>query len=132
MSALVRPPRRQGPGPIRGAPSGAGPAARAARVRRPAGERRAAGLGRGTELAQIRPYQVGDDVRLLDAAASARTGGPHVREHVPGARAHDVDPARRVGVDGVRQGARLKSDVAAGVGGGVGRLACGAPGGSGC
>jgi uncharacterized protein (DUF58 family) len=47
------------------------------------GERRAAGLGTGTELAQIRPYQVGDDVRRLDAAASARTGVPHVREHVP-------------------------------------------------
>src|SRR5204863_276717 len=47
------------------------------------GDRRAAGLGVGTELAQLRPYQVGDDVRQLDAAATARTGQPHVRLHVP-------------------------------------------------
>jgi len=102
------------------------------------GERRAAGLGRGTELAQIRPYQVGDDVRLLDAAASARTGSPHVREHVPERALTtwillDVSASMAFGT-----GARLKSDVAAGVAEVVGRLAvrragrialltCGAP-----
>ena len=47
------------------------------------GDRRAAGLGAGTELAQLRPYEVGDDVRQIDAAATARTGEPHVRLHVP-------------------------------------------------
>ena len=47
------------------------------------GERRAAGVGAGTELAQLRPYEVGDDVRQIDAAATARTGEPHVRLHVP-------------------------------------------------
>src|SRR5204863_527674 len=47
------------------------------------GDRRAAGLGVGTELAQLRPYQVGDDVRQMDPSATARTGQPHVRLHVP-------------------------------------------------
>jgi uncharacterized protein (DUF58 family) len=102
------------------------------------GERRAAGLGTGTELAQIRPYQVGDDVRRLDAAASARTGVPHVREHVPERALTtwvllDVSASMAFGT-----AARLKSDVAAGVTEVVGRLAvrragrvalltCGAP-----
>ena len=102
------------------------------------GERRAAGLGTGTELAQIRPYQVGDDVRRLDAAASARTGIPHVREQVPERALTtwvllDVSASMAFGT-----GARLKSDVAAGVAEVVGRLAvrragrvalltCGAP-----
>ena len=31
------------------------------------------GVGVGTELAQLRPYEIGDDVRQLDAASSART-----------------------------------------------------------
>jgi uncharacterized protein (DUF58 family) len=102
------------------------------------GERRAAGVGTGTELAQIRPYQVGDDVRRLDAAASARTGIPHVREHVPERALTtwvllDVSASMAFGT-----AARLKSDVAAGVTEVVGRLSvrragrvalltCGAP-----
>ena len=56
-------------------------ARRAAGCCRASGARPAAATG--TELAQIRPYQVGDDVRRLDAAASARTGVPHVRDDVP-------------------------------------------------
>jgi len=37
-------------------------------------------LGRGTELAQIRPYEPEtDDVRLIDWKVTARTGVPHVR-----------------------------------------------------
>ena len=48
-----------------------------------AGRPARAGVGAGTELAQLRPYQVGDDVRHIDAAATARTGEPHVRLHVP-------------------------------------------------
>jgi uncharacterized protein (DUF58 family) len=102
------------------------------------GERRAAGLGLGTELAQIRPYQVGDDVRTLDAAASARTGVPHVRDHVPERTLTtwllvDVSASMAFGT-----AERLKSDVAEGVAlvlgrlavrraGRIGLLTCGAP-----
>jgi uncharacterized protein (DUF58 family) len=79
------------------------------------GDRRAAGVGAGTELAQLRPYQVGDDVRHIDAAATARTREPHVRLHVPERTvttwiALDVSPSMAFGT-----GARLKSDVAEGV-----------------
>ena len=47
-----------------------------------AGEHRSPSLGHGTEIAQVRPYQLGDDVRQMDWAATARTGDPHVRVHV--------------------------------------------------
>ena len=78
------------------------------------GERRAAGRGTGTELAQIRPYQVGDDVRRIDAAASARTGHPHVRDYVPERTLTtwllvDVSASMAFGTAD-----RLKSDVAEG------------------
>src|SRR3954453_22330576 len=79
------------------------------------GERRAAGRGTGTELAQIRPYQFGDDVRRIDPAASARTGHPHVRDHVPERTLTtwmliDVSASMAFGT-----AHRLKSDVAEGV-----------------
>ena len=47
-----------------------------------AGEHRSRILGRGTELAQVRPYGPGDDVRLIDWNVTARTGEPHVRVHL--------------------------------------------------
>jgi uncharacterized protein (DUF58 family) len=43
------------------------------------GDHRSALYGRGSELAQVRPYAVGDDVRLVDWAVTARTRVPHVR-----------------------------------------------------
>jgi uncharacterized protein (DUF58 family) len=140
VSATLAPPAgAQGPGELRGALVEALDlllARRASGVL--PGERRASGRGEGTELAQIRPYQVGDDVRRLDAAASARTGVPHVREDVPERALTtwvllDVSASMAFGT-----GARLKSDVAAGVVDVVGRLSvrragrvalltCGAP-----
>ena len=136
---MISPPGAQGPGPMPGALVEALDLVLARRAAGALpGERRAAGLGTGTELAQIRPYQVGDDVRRLDAAASARTGIPHVREHVPERALTtwvllDVSASMAFGT-----AARLKSDVAAGVTDVVGRLAvrragrvglltCGAP-----
>jgi uncharacterized protein (DUF58 family) len=87
------------------------------------GEHRSPGVGTGTELAQLREYQPGDDVRQLDAAASARTGTPHVRLQVPERLMTawivlDVSPSMAFGT-----GERLKSDVAAGVATVLGRLA---------
>jgi uncharacterized protein (DUF58 family) len=87
------------------------------------GDRRAAGVGAGTELAQLRPYVIGDDVRRIDAAATARTGEPHVRLQVPERTlttwlALDVSPSMAFGTT-----QRLKADVAEGVSLAIGRLA---------
>jgi uncharacterized protein (DUF58 family) len=87
------------------------------------GDRRAAGLGAGTELAQLRPYELGDDVRHIDPAATARTGEPHVRLHVPERTlstwiALDISPSMAFGT-----ASRLKSDVAEGVTFALARLA---------
>ena len=78
------------------------------------GEHRAPGVGAGTELAALRAYQPGDDVRRLDAAATARTGEPHVRLDVPERLLTtwvvlDVSPSMAFGT-----AERLKSDVAEG------------------
>jgi uncharacterized protein (DUF58 family) len=87
------------------------------------GDRRAAGVGLGTELAQLRPYELGDDVRHIDAAASARTGSPHVRLHVPERALTtwivlDVSPSMAFGT-----ARRLKADVAEGAALVFGRVA---------
>ncbi|MGH2751912.1 MAG: DUF58 domain-containing protein [Actinomycetota bacterium] len=47
-----------------------------------AGDFRSTVLGEGTELAQVRPYVAGDDIRRMDWNVTARTGEPHVRVHV--------------------------------------------------
>ncbi len=44
-----------------------------------AGDYRSALLGAGTELAQVRPYVAGDDVRQIDWNVTARTAETHVR-----------------------------------------------------
>lgn len=121
---LQEPAARQGPGPIPRkllevldlvvARRAAGPLS---------GDRRAAGIGAGTELAQLRPYEVGDDVRQIDPAATARTGEPYVRLHVPERTlttwiVHDLSPSMAFGT-----ARRLKSDVAEGAAMVVGRLA---------
>ena len=125
MSAELRPaPARQGPGPM---PTELLDALDVELRRRAGGplpgDQRAAGVGTGTELAQLRPYEVGDDVRQLDAAATARTGIPHVRLHVPERAVTtwlvlDVSPSMAFGTS-----RRLKSDVAEGVAMAFGRLA---------
>ena len=87
------------------------------------GDRRAAGMGTGTELAQLRPYEIGDDVRQIDAGATARTGQPHVKLHVPERTLTtwlvlDTSPSMAFGT-----AERLKADVAEGVALVLGRLA---------
>jgi uncharacterized protein (DUF58 family) len=87
------------------------------------GEYRAQEVGGGTELAQIRPYEPGDDIRRIDWNVTARTTIPHVRVHVPERALTawlllDVSPSMTVGtVD------RRKADVAEGVAVAVGHLA---------
>ena len=44
-----------------------------------AGDYRSSLFGDGTELAQVRPYIAGDDVRRIDWNVTARTNEPHVR-----------------------------------------------------
>ena len=121
---LVKPAARQGPGLI---PQGLVAGLDLVVARRVGGalpgDRLGAGVGSGTELAQLRPYEVGDDVRQIDAAATARTGEPHVRLHVPERTLTtwlvvDVSPSMAFGTAD-----RLKSDVAEGVALVLGRLA---------
>ena len=87
-----------------------------------AGDFRSNLLGAGTELAMIRPYVAGDDVRRIDWAVTARTGETHVR----------VDLAERVLVTwlvldtsvSMQFGTadRRKADVAEGVAVAIGHL----------
>jgi uncharacterized protein (DUF58 family) len=81
--APVRTPARPGPGPL---PEGALRSLDLAVRQRVdgmlSGEFRSSQLGVATELAQVRPYQPGDDVRQIDWMATARTNEPHVRVHV--------------------------------------------------
>jgi uncharacterized protein (DUF58 family) len=44
------------------------------------GDLRSTARGSGLDLAEIREYQPGDDIRHLDWSATARTGIPHVRQ----------------------------------------------------
>ena len=123
-TTLLEPPAaRQGPGPI------SQPLIEALDVsvnrlvaRMLPGDRRASGVGVGTELAQLRPYEVGDDVRHIDPAATARTGQTHVRLHVPERALTtwivlDVSPSMAFGTS-----RRLKADVAEGAALVFGRL----------
>jgi len=80
-------------------------------------------VGAGTELALIRPYQPGDDVRYIDWNVTARMREPHVRVHV-GERAMtawlmlDVSPSMSFGT-----ALRRKTDVAEGVSLAIGHVA---------
>jgi uncharacterized protein (DUF58 family) len=88
-----------------------------------AGDYRSSLLGEGTELALIRPYVPGDDVRRIDWNVTARTGEPHVRVQLAERvlvswLVLDTSPSMRFGT-----AARRKADVAEGVAIGVGHFA---------
>jgi uncharacterized protein (DUF58 family) len=88
-----------------------------------AGEFRSAHHGPGTELAQVRPYVPGDDVRLMEWNVTARTGEPHVRVQLAERvlvtwLVLDTSPSMQFGT-----GDRRKADVAAGVALGLGHIA---------
>jgi uncharacterized protein (DUF58 family) len=87
------------------------------------GAYRAHDLGGGTELAQVRPYEPGDDIRRMDWNVTARTAVPHVRVHVPERALTawlllDVSPSMTFGTAD-----RRKADVAEGVAVAIGHLA---------
>ena len=88
-----------------------------------AGEHRTAAIGSGTELAQIREWEPGDDVRRIDWNATARTSVVQVRVDVAERALTswlllDVSPSMRFGTAD-----RRKWDVAEGVAVAMGHLA---------
>jgi uncharacterized protein (DUF58 family) len=88
-----------------------------------AGEHRTAAVGVGTELAQVREWEPGDDVRRIDWNATARTGDVQVRVDVAERALTswvllDVSPSMRFGT-----ATRRKWDVAEGVAVAMGHLA---------
>jgi uncharacterized protein (DUF58 family) len=88
-----------------------------------AGDYRSALLGDGSELAQIRPYMPGDDVRQIDWNVTARTAEPHVRiQHAERVLVTwlvlDTSPSMQFGTAD-----RRKADVAEGVAMALGHVA---------
>jgi uncharacterized protein (DUF58 family) len=88
-----------------------------------AGEFRSSRHGEGTELAQVRPYVPGDDVRMIEWNVTARMGIPHVRVNLAERvlvtwLVLDVSPSMRFGT-----AERRKCDVAAGVALAIGHVA---------
>lgn len=88
-----------------------------------AGEHLSGALGPGTELAQVRRYEPGDDVRRIDWNVTARTGDVHVRDDVAERSLTswlllDTSPSMAFGT-----ARRQKSDVAEGVALAFGHLA---------
>ena len=81
--AHPRPPDRPGPGPLPETLLRALDLTIGRRVEGLlSGDYRSTRLGQGTELAQVRPYEPGDDVRQMDWNVTARTRVPHVRVHL--------------------------------------------------
>ena len=88
-----------------------------------AGDYRSALLGDGTELAQVRPYVPGDDVRRIDWNVTARTGEAHVRVQLAERvlvtwLVLDTSPSMEFGTAD-----RRKADVAEGVAIAMGHIA---------
>ena len=87
------------------------------------GEYRSSRYGDGVELAQVRPYEAGDDVRKMEWNVTARTGVPHVRVHMAERALAtwlvlDTSPSMQFGTAD-----RRKADVADGVAIATGHLA---------
>jgi uncharacterized protein (DUF58 family) len=88
-----------------------------------AGDYRSVLLGEGTELAQVRPYVPGDDVRRIDWNVTARTRVPHVRVQLAERvlvtwLVLDTSSSMQFGT-----GERRKADVAEGVALAIGHVA---------
>ncbi|HSX21199.1 MAG TPA: DUF58 domain-containing protein [Gaiellaceae bacterium] len=88
-----------------------------------AGDYRSSQYGFGVELAQVRPYVPGDDVRQIEWNVTARTGEPHVRVQLAERvlvtwLVLDTSPSMQFGT-----GERRKADVADGVAIAAGHIA---------
>ncbi|HWN22487.1 MAG TPA: DUF58 domain-containing protein [Gaiellaceae bacterium] len=88
-----------------------------------AGDYRSTFHGEGTELALVRPYVPGDDVRRIDWNTTARTAEPHVRVHLAERvlvswLVLDTSPSMQFGTAD-----RRKSDVAEGAAIALGHVA---------
>jgi uncharacterized protein (DUF58 family) len=88
-----------------------------------AGDYRSSFLGDGSELAQVRPYVPGDDVRAIEWNVTARTGEPHVRVNLAERvlvtwLVLDTSPSMQFGTAD-----RRKADVAEGVAIAIGHVA---------
>ncbi len=88
-----------------------------------AGDYRSVLLGQGSELALVRPYVPGDDVRRMDWNVTARTNEPHVRVDLAERvlvtwLVLDVSPSMAFGTAD-----RRKADVAEGVAIAIGHVA---------
>jgi uncharacterized protein (DUF58 family) len=88
-----------------------------------AGDYRSSHYGDGVELAQVRPYEAGDDVRKMEWNVTARTGIPHVRVHLAERvlvtwLVLDTSPSMQFGT-----AERRKADVADGVAIATGHIA---------
>jgi uncharacterized protein (DUF58 family) len=88
-----------------------------------AGDYRSSQYGEGIELAQIRPYAPGDDVRTIEWNVTARMGEPHVRINLAERvlvswLLLDTSPSMQFGT-----GDRRKADVADGVAIAIGHIA---------
>jgi uncharacterized protein (DUF58 family) len=117
-------PDRPGPGPL---PPEALRALQIHVVRRLqgllAGDYRSTYLGDGSELAQLRPYVPGDDVRSIEWNVTARTGQPYVRVNLAERvlvtwLLLDTSPSMHFGTAD-----RRKTDVADGVAFAIGHIA---------
>jgi uncharacterized protein (DUF58 family) len=119
-----RTPDRPGPGPLPEAVLRALQLTIARRVEGLlAGDYRSAARGDGSELAQMRPYEIGDDVRRIDWNVTARTRVPHVRVDLADRvmatwLVLDTSPSMSFGT-----AERRKADVAEGVALAVGHVA---------
>jgi uncharacterized protein (DUF58 family) len=87
------------------------------------GDYRSSRYGDGIELAQVRPYEAGDDVRKMEWNVTARSGIPHVRVHMAERALAtwlvlDTSPSMHFGTAD-----RRKADVADGVAIATGHIA---------
>ena len=124
LLTLVRTPDKPGPGPMPEALLRALDLTIGRRIQGIlAGDFRSAALGQGAELAQMRLYEPGDDVRQIDWNLTARTGQAHVRVQVAERMLTswvllDTSPSMRFGTAD-----RRKADVAEGVAVAMGHVA---------